>query len=102
MPTGNINAVVTLLPGEPELANPFAGVDFADLEKSLRRPRTLINMLLSGSGELHDAVALVPLFSVIWMLLWRGGQKLSLACSRNCLRPRWNRAAASATPSSAL
>ena len=24
-------------------------------------------------------VALIPLFAVLWMLIWRGGQKLSLA-----------------------
>jgi len=65
-------------PGEPEL-NPLAGVDFAELEKSLRRPRTLINVLLSWLVAGMTLMALIPLFSVIWMLLWRGGRKLSLA-----------------------
>jgi phosphate transport system permease protein len=55
------------------------GVDFAELEKSLRRPRTLINVLLSWLVAGMTLMALIPLFSVIWMLLWRGGQKLSLA-----------------------
>ena len=40
-------------PAEPEL-NPFAGVDFNELEKSLRRPRTLMNVLLSGLVTVHD------------------------------------------------
>jgi phosphate transport system permease protein len=60
--------------------NPLAGVDFADLEKSLMRPRTLMSALLTGSVAVMTILALIPLFSVIWMLLWRGGQKLSLLC----------------------
>jgi phosphate transport system permease protein len=54
-------------------------VDFAELETSLRRPRTLINVLLSWLVTGMTLVALIPLFSVVWMLLWRGGRKLSLA-----------------------
>ena len=65
-------------PGEPEL-DPLAGVDFAELEKSLRRPRTLINVLLSWLVGGMTLVALIPLFSVVLMLLWRGGRKLGLA-----------------------
>jgi phosphate transport system permease protein len=65
-------------PVDPNL-NPFAGVDFNELEKSLRRPRTLANVLLTWLVAGMTLVALVPLFSVIWMLLWRGGRKLSLA-----------------------
>src|SRR5579871_5169440 len=60
--------------------NPFAGVDFADLEKSLLRPRTLMSGLLSGLVTTMTLVALIPLFSVVWMLVWRGGRKLSMAC----------------------
>ena len=63
---------------EPDL-NPFAGVDFSDLEKSLRRPRTLLSVLLSGLATAMTLFALIPLFSVVWMLVWRGGRKLSLA-----------------------
>jgi len=59
--------------------NPFDGVDFAELEHSLRRPRTLINVLLSGLVSTLTLLALVPLFYVVWMLAWRGGQKLSLS-----------------------
>jgi phosphate transport system permease protein len=60
--------------------NPFAGVDFADLEKSLLRPRTLVSGLLSGLVTAMTILALIPLFSVVWMLLWRGGHKLSVFC----------------------
>ena len=72
------SSMLSPFPAEPEL-NPFAGVDFNELEKSLRRPRTLMNVLLSGLVTCMTLLALIPLFSVIWMLLWRGGQKLSLA-----------------------
>jgi phosphate transport system permease protein len=58
--------------------NPLAGVDFVDLEKSLLRPRTLMNGLLSGLVSLMTILALIPLFSVVWMLVWRGGRKLSI------------------------
>jgi phosphate transport system permease protein len=70
--------LVSSLPREPEL-NPFAGVDFNELEKSLRRPRTLMNVLLGGLVTCMTLLALIPLFSVVWMLLWRGGKNLSLA-----------------------
>jgi phosphate transport system permease protein len=59
--------------------NPFAGVDFHDLERSLRRPRTLLDLGLSGLVTAMTGFALIPLFSVVWMLLVRGGQKLSWA-----------------------
>ena len=58
--------------------NPFQGVDFPELEKSLRRPRTLFDLLMSGLVAVMTLSALVPLFSVVLMLLWRGGQNLSL------------------------
>jgi len=58
--------------------DPFAGVDFSELEKSLRRPRTLIDLLLSGLVGGMTLLALIPLFSVVWMLAWHGGQRLSL------------------------
>jgi len=69
------------LPGDADL-NPFADVDFSELEKSLRRPRTLANVLLSGLVTCMTLLALIPLFSVVWLLLWRGGSKLSLALFR--------------------
>jgi len=64
------------MPSASEL-NPFAGVNFSALEKSLRRPRTLMDLLMNGLVGLMTILALIPLFSVVWMLVWHGGQKLS-------------------------
>jgi phosphate transport system permease protein len=62
----------------PDL-NPFEGVDFSELDRSLRRPRTLFSIAMSGVVTLMTTLALIPLFSVVLMLLLRGGRKLSLA-----------------------
>jgi phosphate transport system permease protein len=59
-------------------ADPFVGVDFSQLERSLRRPRTLIDFLLNATVAGMTLASLVPLFSVVLMLLWRGGRRLSL------------------------
>lgn len=59
--------------------DPFAGVDFEELEHSLYRPRTLLNVILSLIVTAMTLVALIPLFAVLFMLAWRGGQRLSLA-----------------------
>src|SRR5271157_3049471 len=77
-PDATSSSLLSTFPGEPDL-NPFAGVDFAELETSLRRPRTLINVLLTWVVAGMTLLALIPLFSVLWMLLWRGGKRLSLA-----------------------
>jgi phosphate transport system permease protein len=79
MATGDVTVTkpVGLPPGGD--FNPFAGVDFQDLEKSLRRPRTLLDLMLSGLVTAMTGLALIPLFSVVWMLLVRGGSKLSMA-----------------------
>jgi len=59
--------------------DPFAGVDFAELELSLYRPRTLFSIILSWLVTGMTLLALIPLFAVLWMLIWRGGRKLGLA-----------------------
>ena len=59
--------------------DPFVGVDFSQLERSIRRPRTLVDFLLNSLVGGMTLLALVPLFSVVIMLFWRGGRKLSLA-----------------------
>ena len=64
---------------EEAVRDPFEGVDFSQLELSLYRPRTLFSIILSALVTCMTLIALVPLFAVLWMLLWRGGQKLSLA-----------------------
>ena len=67
------------LAASAETIDPFRGVDFADLERSLRRPRTLIDFLLTSVVTAMTVFSLIPLFSVVLMLLWRGGKRLSLA-----------------------
>jgi phosphate transport system permease protein len=62
-----------------EVNDPFGGVDFSELERSLRRPRTLIDFLLNVLVAAMTISSLIPLFSVVLMLAWRGGQKLSVA-----------------------
>jgi len=59
------------------IPDPFAGVDFSQLERSLRRPRTLVDFALNLTVSVLTLVALVPLFSVVLLLLWRGGKRLS-------------------------
>ena len=59
--------------------DPFRGVDFSELEKDVMRPRTLTTVLLSALVTVMCLLALIPLFSVLWMLIWRGGHKLSVA-----------------------
>lgn len=71
--------MATNIANRPSVPNPFAGVDFTQLEHSLRRPRTLIDYILSVSTTLVTLVALVPLFSVVWLLFWRGGRRLGVA-----------------------
>jgi phosphate transport system permease protein len=63
----------------PAAIDPFAGVDFSQLDRSLRRPRTLIDFSLNALVAGMTLLSLIPLFSVVLMLVWRGGQKLSLA-----------------------
>jgi phosphate transport system permease protein len=62
-----------------ETVDPFAGVDLSQLERSLRRPRTLVDFGLTALVSGMTLVSLGPLLSVVVMLLWRGGRRLSLA-----------------------
>jgi phosphate transport system permease protein len=67
------------MPGQNAVPDPFEGVDLSQLERSLRRPRTLTDFLLSLLVTGMTLISLVPLFSVVLMLLWRGGRRLSLS-----------------------
>jgi len=58
--------------------DPFEGLDLCYLERSLRRPRTLVDFGLTALVTGMTVFALIPLFSVVLMLIWRGGRKLSL------------------------
>jgi phosphate transport system permease protein len=53
------------------------GIDLPGLERSLRHPRTLISAILSGMTGIAAVLACVPLFSVLFMLIYRGGKSLS-------------------------
>jgi phosphate transport system permease protein len=49
-----------------------------DLVLRLRKPRTLFSAVLSVLACIMAVVAMVPLASVLLMVIWRGGQRLSL------------------------
>ena len=55
-------------------------ISFSNLERSLRRPRTLLSFFLSSFVTGVTLLALVPLFSVLYMLAVRGGRALTWAC----------------------
>jgi phosphate transport system permease protein len=54
-----------------------AAVDLEDLERSWFRPRTIVSAMLSGLTWLIALLACVPLFSVLYMLIVKGGSRLS-------------------------
>ena len=51
----------------------------SELQRSLRRPRTVLSFCLTTLTTALTLLALVPLFSVVYMLLVRGIHKLSLS-----------------------
>jgi phosphate transport system permease protein len=63
--------------GAPD--TPGGEVDLKRLERSLRRPRTLFSYCMSVVCGSLTLLAAVPLFSVLIMLIWRGGAQFSLA-----------------------
>lgn len=54
-------------------------IPLGELERSLRRPRSLVSFLLSGMTTLLTLLALAPLFSVVFMLVKKGLEKFSFA-----------------------
>jgi phosphate transport system permease protein len=54
-------------------------IDLPRLEKTLRSPRTLFSYIMSALTALMTLVAMIPLFSVLIMLIYRGGQRLSIS-----------------------
>jgi phosphate transport system permease protein len=54
-------------------------IDFETLERSLRRPRTLFSALMSILTGTATILAMLPLFSVLYMLAVRGAAQLNLA-----------------------
>jgi phosphate transport system permease protein len=55
---------------------PQAEIDIPHLEKTLRSPRTLFSFLMSGLTCVLTVLAMVPLFSVLIMLFWKGGARI--------------------------
>jgi phosphate transport system permease protein len=66
---------MTALPQGPSIPTE----ELIDLERSLRRPRTLFSFFLTSLVTLLTLAALFPLFSVVYMLAVRGGKQLSLS-----------------------
>ena len=64
-----------------DVADPFTGVDFSQLERSLRRPRTLVDFLLNAVVSGMTLLSLILLFSVVLLLAWRGGRRPGTAAS---------------------
>ncbi|QDS89839.1 Phosphate transport system permease protein PstA [Rosistilla ulvae] len=62
-----------------EITDAFEDIDFPTLERSLRHPRTFFSSALSILTGVVTVVACIPLFSVLFMLIWRGGKRLSLS-----------------------
>ena len=60
-----------------ELTESFSDIDLGKLETSLRSPRTLMSAVLSMIAVGASLVACAPLISVIAMLVYRGGRRLS-------------------------
>lgn len=59
--------------------SPAIEIDLPQLERRLREPRTLFNVVMCWVAGGLTLLAMVPLFSVIIMLVWRGGQRLGLS-----------------------
>ncbi len=51
--------------------------DHRELERNLRRPRSLFSMAMTGLTATIAFLAVIPLFSVLFMLCVRGGRRLS-------------------------
>jgi phosphate transport system permease protein len=54
-------------------------LDLESLERSLRRPRTLFSWLMSALTGAATIAALLPLFSVLYLLVIRGAAALSMS-----------------------
>jgi phosphate transport system permease protein len=60
-------------------ATPTEEIDLPELEKSLRSPRTLFSFCMSALTLVLTSLAIIPLFSVLLMLIWRGGPSISFS-----------------------
>jgi phosphate transport system permease protein len=60
------------------IAPPHPAPDAIQLQRSTFEPRALRSLILTGATWVAAIVAAIPLFSVLYMLIVRGGQRLSL------------------------
>jgi phosphate transport system permease protein len=67
----------------PNLIITAPQIDLRELERSLRRPRSLFSFLMSLITTLATLAALFPLFSVLYLLVKRGSAAMSLAALRD-------------------
>jgi phosphate transport system permease protein len=70
---------MSAIPVSQRQTAPAIEVDLPQLERRLREPRTLFNAVMCWVAGGLTILAMVPLFSVIIMLLWRGGQRLGIS-----------------------
>lgn len=68
------SVIQTARPGDP-----FEGLNLADLEKSILRPRNLWGGFLTGIVFFLTLIAIYPLFSVLFTVIVRGGAEISTA-----------------------
>jgi phosphate transport system permease protein len=71
--------IVTSVPVPSNKISPDIAIDVSGLEKSLRRPRTAFNYVMSFLTTAITIIALIPLLSVVLMLVVSGGKMLSLS-----------------------
>jgi phosphate transport system permease protein len=57
----------------------ISSIDLPRLEKSLRSPRTLFSACMSVLVFVMTLIVVVPLFSVLIMLAWKGGKRVGVA-----------------------
>jgi phosphate transport system permease protein len=60
-----------------EMTQEFRDIDLGHLETSLRSPRTLLSAVLSAIAIGAAVLACIPLISVLTMLVYRGGHRLT-------------------------
>ena len=65
--------IVTSVPVPSNKISPDITIDVSGLEKSLRRPRTAFNYIMSFLTAAITIIALIPLLSVVLTLVARGG-----------------------------
>jgi phosphate transport system permease protein len=73
---GEVMAVAGGVAAPPEHPQPLP--EPPDLQMRLRKPRTLFSAGMSVIAGVMSVIAMVPLVSVLVMLIWRGGQQLSV------------------------